>query len=81
MMDENIHMALQSKHEQLMLLENSPFIREILNVVPLPGMKVLTLEKYNRKTDPLDYLQHFQSIMNLYYVPNPIQYKAFCTAF
>lgn len=68
MMDKKIHMSLHYKHKQLMLPENSPLILEILETIPLIGMKVPTSEKYNEKTNPLDYIQHFQSVMNLHCV-------------
>lgn len=72
MIDENIQMALQSQDEQLMVPKSLPLILEILDAIPLHGIKVPTLEKYNRKMDPFNYLQHFQSMMNLHCILDAI---------
>lgn len=63
MMDMKIYRAIWSQIDEIVSTSNFLPTLKIMAAVPLKEVKVPAIELYNGKTNPLDYLQHFESLM------------------
>lgn len=54
-----------------------PFTREIRHVVAPAKFRQLTLDKYKGKIDPVDYLSHFNAMVDLFYYKDDTLCKLF----